>query len=413
MSGPRSYVLCFAHADIRRFAGGLAKYIHEESAMLEARGMETVTVFPLHLRQFPRLQAWASRGWGVCRNGRWEGIWTWKGLLHLLGRWEKEGSRLAEIQLHHIGRYRREDLRAFLSAVPAPVRLFVHDFHTVCRSPHLMKDGKMPCGTVGVEREKCAGCPHWDEGWVSGMRELLAGLDGRLRVTAPSEIAAEIWGATHPSQRHVLEVVPHWVASEWGCGVPGRRDGPLRLAFAGSPEIHKGWPVWEKTVAALRASGNYEFLYFGEDVPLPDGVRGIRVDGEMRDALEREGADFLFLWSLCAETYSYVYYEALQAGTWVLAREGSGNVAMAVKNEGWGTVFPDEAAALEFLGDAKRVRETLATAARKRRPTKMVPNPRIADSLGEGRVWNLPAGKGGRSRTREILWQLKERTGHA
>lgn len=412
-----TYILCFAHADIRHFAGGLAAYIHQEAALAAERGVETATVFPLHLRQFPRLKTWASKGWGVCLGERWLGMYTWKGLANLLGRWERKERLLSEIQLHHIGGYRREDLRAFLEAVPAPTRLFLHDFNTVCPCSHLLRNGREFCGGEDVGIRKCGGCRHWNAVWLPGMRKLLVGLGERLSIVAPSASAADIWQRSYPEWRGKVDVVPHWLPSEKGHGTARPPSRPFRLAFAGAPMFHKGWESYLEVVRTLRETGrDWEFLYFGVLEDVPAGIRGVRVIGDKEGglvaALRREAPDFLFLWAMCPETYSYVYYEALQAGVWVLTREGSGNIAAAANKGDWGTVFPDIGSVLAFLEDEDGLKKTLTLAAEKERPVKMVPNPRIVESLGEGRLLGLPGGRGGRCRVREFLWKLKEWTGH-
>ena len=415
MTGCGTYILCFAHADIRRFAGGLAEYIHQEAALAAERGMETATVFPLHLKQFPRLETWASKGWGVCLGETWLGMYTWKGLANLLGRWERKGRFLSEIQLHHIGGYRREDIRAFLEAVPAPARLFLHDFSTVCPCSQLMRDGREFCGGEDVGLRKCGGCRHWNADWLPGMQELLGGLGNRLSVVAPSDAAAEIWTRSYPGWKGKVDVVPHWLPAELGRGTARTASRPFRLAFAGAPMFHKGWEAYLEVVRTLRETGRgWEFLYFGGLEDVPEEIRAVRVsEGGLVEALRREAPDVLFLWSMCPETYSYVYHEALQAGVWVLTGEDSGNIAAAAKKRGWGTVFPDLQSLLAFLENGKGLEKTLALAAEKERPVKMVPNPRIVESLGAGKALGLPGGRVRRCWSREFLWKLKEWTGHA
>lgn len=415
MSRGRPLVLCFAHADIRHFAGGLAKYIHEEEKTAADRGMELVTVFPLHLRQFPRLRTWASRGWGVCREGRWRGIRTWKGLVHLLGKWEGEGSCLAEIQLHHIGGYHRGDLRAFLEAVRAPVRLFLHDYHTVCRSLQLLRDGRTYCGMAAPCETKCHGCSNWNPDWLPQMKRTLGKVGQRLRVTSPSESAAAVWLESWPEFRGRIEVVPHWTVTRQIRGTGRKPDRRLKVAFAGAQIPHKGWDSWCRTVEALQKSGtNYcEFLYFGLGKGLPAGVRAVIVgEGGMTGALRREGVDFLCLWSIWPETYSYVYYEAVQAGVWVLAPEVSGNIAAAIRKGGWGTLFRNEGELQQFLGNEMRARAVLEQAKNVARPAEMAVNPKVVDELPTPQPLGLRDGWTGRSWMREALWALKEWTGH-
>lgn len=132
----------------------------------------------------------------------------------------------------------------------------------------------------------------------------------------------------------------------------------------------------------------------------------------MTEALRREGVDFLCLWSVWPETYSYVYHEAVQAGTWVLAPEVSGNVADAIRKDGWGTVFRDEAELLAFLRDGSRVRSTLEHAREVERPAEMSVNPFVLDTLPEPRALPLPGGRAHRAWLHEAAWKLKEWTGH-
>ncbi len=415
MKPQASCILCFLHEDMRRFAGGLAKYIREEQALAAERGLELVTAFPLHIRQSPRLAVWASRGWGVRRGDRWEGMYGWNGLARMVARWQREGTLLSEIQLHHIAGFDAESLRRFLAAVPAGVRLFLHDYSTVCPSPHLMRNGREHCGPAAPCEAKCRGCRSWNPAWRSRMESVLGGLGRRLRIVAPSASVAEGWSASWPAFRGRIEVVPHWLPVRTVRG-PGRAPGRrLKLAFAGAQLPHKGWDVWCRVAKELGGGDSpFECLYFGLGRSVPGGMRAVEAgEGGMTEALRREGVDFLCLWSVWPETYSYVYHEAVQAGAWVLAPEVSGNVADSIRKSGWGTVFRDEAELLAFLRDGTRVRATLDRARETERPAEMSVNPRVLDTLPEPRALPLPGGRAHRAWLHEAVWKLKEWTGHA
>lgn len=409
-----SCILAFVHADPTRFAGGLAKYVHEEAALAAPHGIGIATVFPMNIRQVPLLRAWASDGWGVSRMGRWEGMYGWEGLARRVAHWQRQGSLLAEIQLHHVAGFNAESLRRFLAAVPAGVRLFLHDYGTVCPSPHLLRDGRTYCGSSVPCKAKCQGCRSWNPAWLGRMESILGELGDRLRIVAPSAAAAAVWSASWPAFRERIEVVPHWVSVRTvrGTGrLPGARP---RLAFAGAQLPHKGWDVWCRAVEALERIGSpFECLYFGLGRNVPRGVRAVEVgEGGMTEALRREGVDFLCLWSVWPETYSYVYFEALQAGAWVLAPEVSGNVATAIRQDGWGTVFRDEAELRSFLLDGARVREVMERVRNMERPVEMAVNPRVLDTLPEVRPLALPGGRPRRAWLHEAVWKLKEWTGH-
>lgn len=353
----------------------------------------------------------------MCRGEGWKwiGVYGWREFAKLLGHWERGGWGLAEIQLHHIGMYDSGDLRRFLAEVPARVRLLLHDYHTVCPSTQLLRNGKEHCGTVAPCAEKCTGCRHWDAMWLPKMKKTLDGLEDRLRVTAPSASVARGWLESWPEFRGRVEVVPHWVATRTVQG-PGREAGPrLRVAFAGVQLGHKGWDVWSRAVAAAHAAkAPVDFLYFGLDTEVPEGVRAVRVScGEMTEALRREQVDILCQWSMWPETYSYVYFEAMQAGTWVVAPPVSGNIADAILETGWGTVLADEAALTAFLVDEKRMRATLAAAREVERPAEMAVSSRLLDELPEARPLGLSDGCSHRSWMHEMAWKLKNWTGHA
>ena len=408
-------ILCFAHEDTVRFSGGLAKYIHEESALAAARGVAVATVFPLHVKQFPRLAKWASRGWGGRWNGHWLGMHDWRGLASMVGNWERHGWALSEIQLHHIGGYDAEDLQRFLAVVPVRVRLFLHDYHTICRSAHLMKDGKTHCGTTPPCEAKCRSCQYWNVNWLARMKKTLGSVGKRLKVTAPSESVARAWLESWPEFRKVVEVVPHWTTTRTVKGMghtPGMR---FRLAFAGGQSFHKGWNVWCQIVEELKKSGgNFDFLYFGLGHDIPRGVHAVAVrEGEMVAALRRERVDFLCLWSVWPETFSYVYYEALQAGAWVLAPEMSGNIASAIRRGRWGTVFRGASELLAFLQNERRMRETLEGTGNLERPEEMSVNTQVMDTLPPAVPLGLTGGRARRLWAHEAVWKLKEWTGHA
>lgn len=414
MTGMKRYVLSFVHDDVRRFAGGLAKCVREESALAAERGVAMATVFPLHVRQCPRLDPWAARGWGVSRDGSWQGMYGWENLVALLGHWEGAGWALSEIQLHHIGGFDPDGLRRFLAAVPAPVRLFLHDYHTVCRSVHLLRNGRDYCGSAPPCPGKCRGCQSRDDEWLPRMKATLDGLGDRLRVAAPSESVASGWLDSWPEFRERVDVVPHWLPARMDKGT-GRLPGtPLKLAFAGAQLPHKGWDVWCRAVETLRMSGSdFEFLYFGLGRDVPVGIRTVEVgEGGMVEALRREAVDFLCLWSIWPETYSYVYHEAVQAGTWVLAPEVSGNIADAIRKGGWGSLFRGEKDLLAFLRDAERMRSAWALAQTLERPAEMTVNPRVLDELPPPAPLGLPNRPAHRSWAHETVWKLKEWTGH-
>ena len=67
----------------------------------------------------------------------------------------------------------------------------------------------------------------------------------------------------------------------------------------------------------------------------------------------------MFLWPIYRETFSFVLYEAIAAGCFVITSNQSGNVADYVKEQGNGMVFERFEAMLAYLSDPATLRNDL------------------------------------------------------
>ena len=59
----------------------------------------------------------------------------------------------------------------------------------------------------------------------------------------------------------------------------------------------------------------------------------------MREALQRYEIDIAYVGSISPETYSYTYYEACEAGCFVITTDKSGNVSRQVEEDMTGRAF--------------------------------------------------------------------------
>lgn len=365
----RGYVVCFTRADYRSSASGIEKYLTEECALLAQQGISCVVVFPLRTRRHERLDAWLSQFWGVVVDGRWQGFFRAADLANWLAEVSREGGGLLEIQLHHIQDYPLEVLAQFLADVPAPVRLFVHDYHVLCRQYNLLRNGEYFCGTDAPSPEKCAGCAHWDASYFPAMHAFLERLHGRLNILAPSEAAQRVILGALPEWRGNIQVVPHWrPTGETGATTPSPAGPVLKLGFVGLPSRTKGWDVFESVCQILtNQQAPYAFFHFGRTVrDGRDYIRNVPVsfvrDGRdaMTTALRKAEVEIVVLWSICPETYSYTLYESLQAGVMIVTHPDSGNIADEVRRSDVGVVLGNQQALLDYLADVPRVRADVA-----------------------------------------------------
>ena len=366
------FVVCFTRADYRQAASGLEKYLTEEIEVLAGAGLAAVCVFPFRTRRNRAVDAWLSQYWGVVAAGKWRGFIRAAELADWLAAGPGKAGGLLEVQLHHVQDFPLDSLARFLAAVPAPVRLFVHDYHAVCGQYNLLRNGREFCGPTAPSAEKCAGCRSWNAAYAPAMRAFLDSLRGRLSVWVPSAAAARVFAGAYPEWADQMRVVPHWRPGNApaATGATGAAAGgaTLKIGFVGAPTTAKGWDVFVRLSQRpeLRRMP-IEFFHFGRPASDPPRtVRNVPISfvrdgrGAMTAALRRAGVDVVLLWSLWPETYCYVLYECLQAGTMVLTHPDSGNVADEARQSGVGIVLEKETELVEYLADAPRVRADAA-----------------------------------------------------
>jgi hypothetical protein len=79
----------------------------------------------------------------------------------------------------------------------------------------------------------------------------------------------------------------------------------------------------------------------------------------MVTALHEHKIDIVLHWAIWPETFSYVLYEAIASGSFILTYALSGNVAYYVGEHGNGIVFQDTQQLFNFLADQEEVRNRI------------------------------------------------------
>ncbi len=134
----------------------------------------------------------------------------------------------------------------------------------------------------------------------------------------------------------------------------------IRIAYIGAAIWHKGWEPYVRLVE--RFHQKYDFYCMGdcpERLRIPDvtyvsvGLYGYQGMPSMTEALTAHGIDIAYIGSLWAETYSYTYYEAYEAGCFIITNTRSGNVCSQVRQNGNGLVFSDEDEMADWLETEK------------------------------------------------------------
>lgn len=414
------YVLCLTCVDPRWDAAGLERYLADETALLADWGMSVVCLFPFPTRKSKQLNRYLSRFWGVLADGMLQGFYDTDGILGLLAEWQRAGRVPVEIQLHHLKNWDLSQVEQLLCRIPVDVRLFLHDYFTVCPQYNLLRNSMAYCGAAPPSENKCKGCRWWTPGHLGAMRKVLKAAGSRLVVTAPSDSARQIWVSSFPEHESRTEVVPHLIPAGDATrpASPSRTNQPLRIAFVGSPADHKGWSVFSRLVEVLAQDNpGYVFYHFGRPARLRGSVIQVPVSfvregpDAMTAAIRRAGIEVVLLWSIWPETYSYVLQESRMANAWVITNSDSGNIAATVRRDGGGRVLRDAGELLAYLQDIDQVRQDVDKF-RTRSPdgaARMVPNPVVADDLASkpGATARLKGGSARRCLHVGGLYRLK------
>ena len=386
------YVICLTNVDPRRSMGGLDRYLRDELSMLKERNVSALICFPFPTKRSKRLNRYLSNFWGTIVDEHLVGFYGGRDFLGMLAELGRSGRRPVEIQIHQLLAFALDRVADLLGAVSVPVKLFLHDYYTVCPSAHLLKNGKTYCGSEKPTAEKCSSCTKWTPSHHAKIHSLLESVRERLTVVAPSAAARDVWLQTFVDFREQTIVIPHLRAEG---EVPNAyqkkaEDVPIRIAYVGAPVPHKGWNVFQRLATELRDSDkNFEFYHFGVNSPGGPLIRNVPVsfveDGleAMTSAIRRTNIDVVLLWALSPETYSYTLYESMQANVMVLTNPDSGNIADVVESQRVGRVFRTEKELWAYLQNVEQVRRDVDFYRRSRPllPLRLVPNPTIPDAL--------------------------------
>jgi len=161
-----------------------------------------------------------------------------------------------------------------------------------------------------------------------------------------------------------------------GIGLAGKTPTPELLpghaiGFAGGPAYHKGLHVFQQLASRHYQDARYSFFHLGagcgQIAPnvtfVPVEVNAAQRHG-MTETLIANQIDVVVNWSLCHETFSFIAYEAVAAGAFVLAPIQAGNVVPAITQAGveQGLGLDNEADLFELFASG----DLFALAARRR-----------------------------------------------
>ena len=363
--------ITFSHDDFTRNTGGVQLCLQRESARIAATGGDHLHLYPAKAWPVVRIAGEAGQ-LGVVFNGQAVGVFApgtvATTLRKAVGTTKPKRRSFA---IHSLLGHTADQTADILAAAGLTTGFFwLHDFASLCAGYHLLRNDVEDCAAPPPQSAACGICVYgpWRARHLAEHERLFERL--ALTVISPSQPTLELWRRSWKFADKGEVILPHATLVERGPASVSTAKRPLRIAFAGMPVPHKGWPIFHDLVLRFADDPRYEFLHLGGRTPggLPLAFHKIVVTDQtpraMQEAIERLEIDVVLLWPLCRETFSFTAYEAVAAGAAVIAGPDSGNVAAFVHLGGHGLVMADE----DALGLAFESGDVAALGRARRKP---------------------------------------------
>lgn len=362
--GHNNCVLIISHSNYLIKSGGLEKFIRDHCKMLENSGIHYIHVFPV-IEINKRTQKIGKEYAGISKDGVFLGIWEEHKIADAVSALINQNSlKLANCQIHHFHGWNTKILSVELKKLDAPIYFMVHDLESI--SPCMNRVGsqelckkEVPIAGSSEICVNCVNCVNEYKQVVYAFEELKQLIKG---VVTPSDNTRKYFVLAFPDFENLTHIREHLVFEM--AHVDREVNHPIRIAYLGSTAAHKGYQEWKELVKKL-PEDKYSFYYFGVADIDDDRIKKIKVDSRdpmlkgMTNRLKEFNIDIAFLWSKWPETYCYTYYEAIEAGCFVITNKLSGNICDEVRKYQNGMVLDTFTECVAFLNDDKKVLDSL------------------------------------------------------
>lgn len=356
-------IIYISSSNYKKVAAGTEKFINELTGLFIKDKVHSIHFFPLsRVNNYINKFGLAKNFIGVNYDGVFQGVYLIEDLesaiAYLEQRYNVKCDRVIINQLHD---WNLQPLEKLMHRMKLSVIVVVHDYMMVC--PYIMLDDrdKFVCGRVidKPSKKRCMNCVYSDKalGYYYAINAFFESINQYIcRIVFPSKSAEANWLAVYPlfSDRAVIR--PHLeykttvITKKW--------PTKIKIGYLGTISELKGYEEWVRLLRCLDKE-KFEFFYFGKGTGIAekDGANAVYVDSnsdnspKMADQLKENQIDVAFLWSKCLETYSYTYFEAYEAGCFILTSNASGNITDQVKINMNGETFNSLNDCIVFLNN--------------------------------------------------------------
>lgn len=375
-TAPNGIIVSFSHDNYIVTPGGTQLCVGIEQAAAQNAAFDYLHLYPIdHAPALAALSDGNHPALGVVFNGTALGVTSYGLMTEFVGKRHSDGL-VSHVVIHHaMGHEIEQVLRTVKATGSGRCIWWLHDFFTLCQSPHLLRNNVTFCTAPAPNSMACNICAYGNvrEEHLERMKAFFSEVN--VDLIAPSEFVADTFRAKSTLTYQSLIVQPHleilWSKMNGGLSITPTR--PIRIAFLGTPTQHKGWPNFRDLANKFGWNPKYKFMYFGSHKVDQDiDATYVSTTGSNRyamiDALRKAAVDIVIHISPTPETFSITTHEALASGAMVITNRGSGNAAIIIEKSGRGLIIDNEIdlmtifdtgkiSSLTDLGRAKRKKE--------------------------------------------------------
>ncbi|MCI9618487.1 MAG: glycosyltransferase family 4 protein [Dorea sp.] len=324
----KSVLICAGiHALWQR--NGARKFIDGQMAVLHNHGYQTVEAAPL---RYLKKGSYKENYLMISKNRIYIGLFTAEEFV------ENYVYEAVIIHSLYYGYTVLEQLTVS-RVIRGKVLYYLHDYFILCRNRFLFYENKLCLNAKN--RLSCHKCKEADS-----QREILKFHREFFRKSGTVLIAPSLDTKERVERfyrRTPIKVIPHLTFKEEK--FLRKKHQKLKIAYLGVAMWQKGWDSFCDIVRNYYV--DYEFFCIGdceernqkEYVKYVSVELGVEKCLTMREALQRYEIDIAYVGSISPETYSYTYYEACEAGCFVITTDKSGNVSRQVEEDMTGRAF--------------------------------------------------------------------------
>lgn len=317
---------------------GERKFVKSQNEIIRANGYDVLQIIPIQYMNRGTLQT----GWIVLQNEQFCGLYTIQELVKAVGC-------VYGIIIHSIlYGYRSMDELVRTLENKGNILYYLHDYFCICANKFMRKNN-VDCNGY---RKSCVTCEDNDKcGSIYQFHKSFFE-NNDVKLIAPSEVVRK--HVTDIYENVDIVVLGHLKYRKTSKKMANKKT--IRIAYLGTPNEKKGWNDY--LFLADKICNNYELYLLGDGCSESNlyKIKYIKVGQDkeqneltMVEAMQKYQIDIAYIGSKVRETYSYTYYEAYEAGAFVITTESSGNVAVAVRQNGNGRVFEDIETMADFL----------------------------------------------------------------